>query len=140
MKREYLLRSAVNPKLSLGQSKIQGRGAFAREKILPGEKLMEFGGEAISRAQMETGDYRIRSIWPVARRDRSTWPHQFRRAAHFLDYAAGGLGAVTRINEGLPRYRDNGWLGPRLRNVEVASREIPVSAAAGCRPPTSASR
>lgn len=75
----------------------------------------------------------FRSIWPVARRDRSAWPHQFRRAAHFLDYAAGGLGAVTRINEGLPRYRDNGWLGPLLRNVEVASRQIPVSAAAGCR-------
>ena len=26
---------------------------------------MEFGGETISREQMESGDYRIRSIWPV---------------------------------------------------------------------------
>ena len=73
------------------------------------------------------------SLWPVAHRDRAAWPVQFRRAAHFLDYAAGGLGAVTRINEGLPRYRDHGWLGPRLRDVEVASRQIPISAAAGRR-------
>jgi len=26
---------------------------------------MEFGGERISREQLESGDYRIRSIWPV---------------------------------------------------------------------------
>ena len=73
------------------------------------------------------------SLWPVAHRDRAAWPVQFRRAAHFLDYAAGGLGAVTRINEGLPRYRDHGWLGPRLHDIEVASRQIPISAAAGRR-------
>jgi len=63
----YLPRSWVSPKVSVGQSKIQGRGVFASEKIPAGEKLMEFGGEAISRAQMESGDYRIRSIWPVGR-------------------------------------------------------------------------
>jgi SET domain-containing protein len=49
MKRDYLLRSSVNAKLSLGPSKIQGRGVFARGKIAKGEILMEFGGEAISR-------------------------------------------------------------------------------------------
>jgi hypothetical protein len=26
---------------------------------------MEFGGETLSRQEMESGDYRIRSIWPV---------------------------------------------------------------------------
>lgn len=65
MKRDYLPRSSVSPKLSLGNSKIQGRGVFAREKILKGETLMEFGGAAISREQMESGEYRIRSIWPI---------------------------------------------------------------------------
>ena len=65
MKRHYLPRSWVNPKVFLGVSKIAGRGVFAREKILNGEKIMEFGGERISREQMETGDYRIRSIWPI---------------------------------------------------------------------------
>lgn len=49
----------------MGESKIQGRGVFTREKILTGEKVMEFGGERISREQMDTGDYRIRSIWPI---------------------------------------------------------------------------
>ena len=67
MKRDYLLRSSVNAKLSLGPSKIQGRGVFASGKIVRDEILMEFGGEAISRRQMESGDYRIRSIWPVGR-------------------------------------------------------------------------
>lgn len=49
----------------MGPSKIQGRGVFAREKILADETVMIFGGERISRPQMESGDYRIRSIWPV---------------------------------------------------------------------------
>jgi SET domain-containing protein len=65
MKRHYLPRSWINPKVFLGESKIQGQGVFAREKILAGEKVMEFGGQRISRQQMESGDYRIRSIWPV---------------------------------------------------------------------------
>jgi len=67
VKKHFLPRSWVSPKVLLGQSKIQGRGVFAREKILKGEKLMEFGGEAISREQMDSGDYRSRSIWPVGR-------------------------------------------------------------------------
>ena len=67
MKKSYLPRSWVSPKVLLGESKIQGRGVFTRENILKGEKLMEFGGEPISRRQMESGDYRIRSIWPVGR-------------------------------------------------------------------------
>jgi hypothetical protein len=66
MKRKYLARSWVSPKLAIGSSKIQGRGVFARETILTGEIVMEFGGERITRQQMESGDYRIRSIWPVA--------------------------------------------------------------------------
>lgn len=65
MKREYLLRSSVNPKLMPGKSKIHGDGIIAREKIAKGETLMEFGGETISREQMLSGKYRIRSIWPV---------------------------------------------------------------------------
>jgi uncharacterized protein len=40
---------------------------FAGGKIAKSEILMEFGGEAISRRQMESGHYRIRSIWPVGR-------------------------------------------------------------------------
>jgi SET domain-containing protein len=57
----------VSSKLSLGPSTIQGQGVFARERIFQGETVMEFGGETISRQAMESGDYRVSSIWPVAR-------------------------------------------------------------------------
>jgi hypothetical protein len=67
MSTRYLPRSWVRSKLSIGRSKIQGRGVFATEKIAAGERVMEFGGEVISREQMESGEYRIRSIWPAAR-------------------------------------------------------------------------
>jgi uncharacterized protein len=67
MKRDYLPRTLVNPKLSLRPSKIQGHGVFARERIVKDETVMQFGGETISRQEMESGDYRIRSIWPVER-------------------------------------------------------------------------
>jgi hypothetical protein len=65
MKRHYPSRSWISPKLSMGRSNIQGRGVFAAESIRAGETVMEFGGEQISREQMESGDYRIRSIWPI---------------------------------------------------------------------------
>jgi hypothetical protein len=65
MKQRYPARSFVSPKLSTGPSRIQGRGVFAAAGIRAGETVMVFGGEAISRAQMESGDYRIRSIWPI---------------------------------------------------------------------------
>jgi uncharacterized protein len=63
----YLPRSWISPKVFLADSKIQGRGVFARDPIHSRETVMIFGGERISRAQMESGDYRIRSIWPVER-------------------------------------------------------------------------
>jgi SET domain-containing protein len=65
--RHYLPRSWVHSGLKMGKSAIQGTGVFAAETIKKGEKLMEFGGQAISREQMLSGDYRIRSVWPVTR-------------------------------------------------------------------------
>lgn len=50
-----------------------------------------------------------------------------RRAAHFLDYATGGLGSITRVHEGLPLYRSSGMLGERLKGADVAQRGIPPS-------------
>lgn len=67
MKRGYLPRTLVTPKVSLGPSRIQGYGVLARERIAKGEIVMEFGGETISRQEMESGDYRIASTWPVGR-------------------------------------------------------------------------
>ena len=54
-----------------------------------------------------------------------------RRPAHFLDYACGGLGAVTTAHDGLQNY--GGVLGPRVRQIRLAQRQIPWSPAAGRR-------
>ncbi|MDT5296464.1 MAG: hypothetical protein QOJ76_3344, partial [Acidobacteriota bacterium] len=47
-----------------------------------------------------------------------------RRAASFLNYAAGGLGAVACAHDGLPAYKRQGMLGERLAGASVAQREI----------------
>ena len=56
-----------------------------------------------------------------------------RRAASFLDYMTGGLGAVTRAFDGLPLYERDNLLGERLAEVTISQREIPCSFAAGRR-------
>ncbi|HYM18429.1 MAG TPA: SET domain-containing protein-lysine N-methyltransferase [Micropepsaceae bacterium] len=65
MERHYLHRSWVRADLKSGKSAISGTGVFAQAPIGQGEKLMEFGGKLISREEMLTENYRIRSIWPV---------------------------------------------------------------------------
>jgi asparagine synthetase B (glutamine-hydrolysing) len=54
-----------------------------------------------------------------------------RRPAHFLDYTCGGLGAVTVAHDGLQNYGEA--LGPRVRQVRLAQRQIAWSPAAGRR-------
>ena len=56
---------------------------------------------------------------------RSPLPFSLQRAAHFLDYATGGLGAVTRVHDGLQYYRRNGLLGPRLADCNIDQHAIP---------------
>lgn len=56
-----------------------------------------------------------------------------RRGASFLNYTAGGLGAVTSAHDGLPVYQQHGMLGDRLRDVTVAQRLIPWERASGRR-------
>lgn len=48
----------------------------------------------------------------------------FRRLASFLDYASGGLGAVTNAHDGLPSYQQQGVLGERLMGYTVDQRNI----------------
>jgi asparagine synthase (glutamine-hydrolysing) len=50
-----------------------------------------------------------------------------RRPKHFLDYATRGLGAVTRVFDGLPYYHRMGLLGDRIVNATIAQRQIPLS-------------
>jgi asparagine synthase (glutamine-hydrolysing) len=54
-----------------------------------------------------------------------------RRPGHFLDYACGGLGAVTVAHDGLQNY--GALLGPRVRDIPLAQRQIPWSPACGRR-------
>lgn len=56
-----------------------------------------------------------------------------RRPLHFLDYASGGLGAVTRVHDGLPFYDQHGLRGPRLKNLQLPQRLIPLSSDSGRR-------
>ena len=65
MKKQYLSRTWVNPKLKAGKSKTHGDGVFTGEKISEGEKVMEFGGELISKEEAFSGNYRSRSVWIV---------------------------------------------------------------------------
>jgi asparagine synthase (glutamine-hydrolysing) len=59
------------------------------------------------------------------RRSRERFPRygQLRRVASLLDYASGGLGAVTNAHDGLPSYKQ-GVLGERLNNYTVDQRRI----------------
>jgi asparagine synthase (glutamine-hydrolysing) len=68
------------------------------------------------------------------------WPHLrglvpeysiLKRAKHFLDYATGGLGAVIRVHNGLPLYRQFGLLGERIENIELAQRQTALSFESG---------
>jgi asparagine synthase (glutamine-hydrolysing) len=50
-----------------------------------------------------------------------------RRPKHLIDYATGGLGAVTQVHDGLPYYRRRGIFGDRLEPLEIGQRKIPLS-------------
>jgi len=63
--------------------------------------------------------------WQSARRGFEPGP--FRRAVHFLDYVAGGLGAFIDAHDGLPTYHRQGLLGERLAGVTVEQRRMPWS-------------
>jgi hypothetical protein len=65
--RTYLSRSWISPKLVAGKSAIHGDGIFAAAPIAAGEKVMEFGGDTISREAALSDNYRFRSMWMVDR-------------------------------------------------------------------------
>ncbi len=50
-----------------------------------------------------------------------------RRPKHFLDYATGGLGAVTRVHDGLPYFTHSSLLGDRIAGISLDQRGIPLS-------------
>lgn len=56
-----------------------------------------------------------------------------KRAASFMSYATGGLGAVACAHDGLPSYRRHNLLGERMMEREVSQRSIPGSPESGRR-------
>lgn len=50
-----------------------------------------------------------------------------RRAASFMDYTTGGLGAVVSHHDGLPFYERHGIIGERLLDVQLNERGLPWS-------------
>jgi len=68
----------------------------------------------------------VAALWPAVRPLVGALP-ALRRPRHFLDYATGGLGAVTRVHDGLPYYRARNILGDRIARMNISRREIPLS-------------
>jgi asparagine synthase (glutamine-hydrolysing) len=58
---------------------------------------------------------------------------RLKRVVSFVDYAAGGLGAVVRAHDGLPLYQQRGILGERLADARIEQREIEPSLASARR-------
>jgi asparagine synthase (glutamine-hydrolysing) len=56
-----------------------------------------------------------------------------KRAASFMNYATGGLGAVACAHDGLPAYRRHNLLGERLSDADVSQRSIEWSLESGRR-------
>jgi asparagine synthase (glutamine-hydrolysing) len=56
-----------------------------------------------------------------------------RRLIHFIDYATGGLDAVTNVASRLPWYTDHKVLGERLLGIRVQQTSIPRSLASARR-------
>jgi asparagine synthase (glutamine-hydrolysing) len=65
-------------------------------------------------------------IWPALRKPLSRVA-ALRRPIHLMDYATGGLGAATKVHDGLPYYEQNGLLGERLSGRVLEARAIPGS-------------
>jgi len=66
-------------------------------------------------------------FWTPTGERRTSGPAAARRAAHFLDYATGGIGASNRIHDGLPHYQKKGLFGHRLREASVPERAHPMN-------------
>lgn len=62
------------------------------------------------------------NLW-LSKRESIPRVGQLRRFASLLDYASGGLGAVTNAHDGLPAYKP-GVLGERLQSFTVDERTI----------------
>ncbi|HEY7304978.1 MAG TPA: asparagine synthase (glutamine-hydrolyzing) [Bryobacteraceae bacterium] len=58
---------------------------------------------------------------------------KLRRAKNFLDYSVGGLGAYTRVRDGLPFFEHRNLLGERLQDRKLTQRQMSPSFASARR-------
>lgn len=64
-KRTYLPHSWIDSRLTVGKSKIQGKGIIAKAPIAIGEKLMEWGGRLIKRSEIDENIHRLQTLVPI---------------------------------------------------------------------------
>lgn len=95
-------------------------GYPTHRRLLMAQRLANYLPETVSRA------------WYTARRFIVSTA-QFQRPMHLLDFATGGLGAVTNAQDGWPKYEESGMLGERLVGAKPWQRYIEWSPAAGRR-------
>ncbi len=65
----------------------------------------------------------LASAWYGLRKFVPRFP-ALQRAAHFLDYATGGIGAVAAAHDGWPNYQRHHLLGERLTQVRLQQRQM----------------
>lgn len=70
------------------------------------------------------------ALWRPVHHELESGRSPWRRAQHFLDLATGGIGAVTRLQHGLPYLERNQMLGPRLERRTLPEREVAMSVSA----------
>jgi uncharacterized protein len=99
----YLSRTWINPRLVHGESKIHYDGVLVAAPIAAGEKLMEFGGQRITKHDADEGPYRVRSIWAIgedaylALPETDTAPSLDENLNHSCDPSAWLEGDVTLV-------------------------------------------
>ncbi len=65
----------------------------------------------------------VAAIWPSLDPGVDSW-RPLHRIWRFMDYASGGLGAVTEAHDGLPYFDRHGMLGERLAGKPLDQRQI----------------
>jgi len=118
---------------ALGMLRVSQAVSSEATVLLTGDGVMTFSWAIRNIGNLWLAEKVASRLPPVAARvwlaGREWLPRRglWKRAASFLDYAAGGLGAVACAHDGLPTYEQYGILGARLVGEQVAQRDIPWS-------------
>ncbi|HEX8163997.1 MAG TPA: SET domain-containing protein-lysine N-methyltransferase [Pyrinomonadaceae bacterium] len=64
--RKYSLQSWIDPRIEIRPSPIGGKGMFAREPIKKGETVIVWGGAALTKKDLESGNFRKGTLSAIA--------------------------------------------------------------------------